>query len=293
MLSNRNISMTRGVDLKTNHVQKFNLGLNISKTKTISPTCQSITQKGTRYKHDRKDTSPVKVRYVEDEGDDDQDTAEGISNEKTVAKRFNLSSAFDNKENKENLFHSINTELFLNKCNRFSSNVNAKNQMKTLISCGKLNESKPSLNATESRNKLVSFSKSKNYNELKYFSSDDDSSVVSSISYLSKDTSNFGSSCRTYITTATPNENKESTEEKDSEEEAYLKLLEEQEKKLPVPIEKKNDERFKLFKMKEMKRKSAPPNKSARAWGDLVPDYKRDYQNGNIKIYINKTFTST
>ena len=40
----------------------------------------------------------------------------------------------------------------------------------------------------------------------------------------------------------------------------YQELLLNQEKNLPVPIEKKNDEKFKLMKMRQMKRKSFPAN---------------------------------
>ncbi len=56
----------------------------------------------------------------------------------------------------------------------------------------------------------------------------------------------------------------------------YQELLLNQEKNLPVPIEKKNDEKFKLMKMRQMKRKSFPANKSVRKYEDLENEYEKD-----------------
>ena len=56
----------------------------------------------------------------------------------------------------------------------------------------------------------------------------------------------------------------------------YQELLLNQEKNLPVPIEKKNDEKFKLMKMRQMKRKSFPANKSVRKYEDLENEYEKN-----------------
>ncbi len=57
----------------------------------------------------------------------------------------------------------------------------------------------------------------------------------------------------------------------------YQELILNQEKNLPVPTEKQNDEKYKLMKMRQMKRKSCPQNKSVRKYEDIInSDYEKN-----------------
>ena len=56
-------------------------------------------------------------------------------------------------------------------------------------------------------------------------------------------------------------------------------LLEFQESNLPVPLQKKDDENFKILSMKKMKRKTMPPNKSVRKFAeDIEPLYEKEFR---------------
>lgn len=59
----------------------------------------------------------------------------------------------------------------------------------------------------------------------------------------------------------------------------FEELLKYQENHLPVPIKQKNNEKFKILKIKEMKRLSMPPNKSVRRFGeDIEPKYEKEFR---------------
>jgi hypothetical protein len=105
-------------------------------------------------------------------------------------------------------------------------------RFKKLISVKKANESKPSLNICESKNLMFHYSKTDRYNE--------DKSL-----FLSK-------------------QSEDVLTKEDSNNLAFKLKIEELIKQLPVPLEKKNDERFKRIAMKKMKRESLPPNQSAK-----------------------------
>ena len=52
-----------------------------------------------------------------------------------------------------------------------------------------------------------------------------------------------------------------------------------QEKHLPVPLSKKDDEKYKILKMKQMKRVSMPSNKSVRKFAeDIEPKYEKEFR---------------
>jgi hypothetical protein len=115
---------------------------------------------------------------------------------------------------------------------------------------------KPSLNTVESRNKLYDYSKTKTYEEdLKKFSS-------------------------------MPRVKEEEIEEIQAEieeEEAQIEELDSKTKRLkeiqmnlPVPIDRKDDEAFKILKIKEMKRVSMTSNKSTKATEtENVPNHRK------------------
>ena len=56
-------------------------------------------------------------------------------------------------------------------------------------------------------------------------------------------------------------------------------IIKYQEKHLPVPLSKKDDEKYKILKMKQMKRLSMPYNKSVRKFAeDIEPQYEKEFR---------------
>ena len=56
-------------------------------------------------------------------------------------------------------------------------------------------------------------------------------------------------------------------------------IIKYQESHLPVPLSKKDDEKFKILKMKQMKRVSMPYNKSVRKFAeDIEPKYEKEFR---------------
>ena len=261
----------------------------------INPFLDNITpylkQNGTRKSfYSKVNTTPVKVK-----NDYDQENLFCTQYESTIDKKSqyvigkiqglndSVTSFLPRFDGKENDFFSPNLHsLSTANTNRFSSNSNARNQVKYLISENKTLESKPTLNMVESRNKLIAFSKTKKYqNEQIEFSrmeKDEQKEIAKSQSKEKKpdelitEPKEENSSCK---------ENSAEEVREESEEDAYNKKIKDQIANLPVPLNKKDDENFKLLKMKEMKKKSLPPNKSAKAYdADLVPAHQRDMING-------------
>ena len=67
--------------------------------------------------------------------------------------------------------------------------------------------------------------------------------------------------------------------EAESETNDLEELLKYQESHLPVPLSKKDNEKFKILKMKQMKRVSMPPNKSVRKFAeDIEPHYEKEFR---------------
>jgi len=152
-----------------------------------------------------------------------------------------------------------------NTTNKTTSNVNPlnTNQLYTkkimydyseiLVPC------KPSLNVTASKNIIKEYSKSNKYKEDKLilFSSVEDNQPKKI-------------------------EKKEEIPQKiesESEIDEYEEIIKYQEKHLPVPLSKKDNEKFKILKMKQMKRISMPPNKSAKKFEeDAEPIYEKEFR---------------
>jgi hypothetical protein len=93
---------------------------------------------------------------------------------------------------------------------------------------------KPFMNSLESRNRLFEYSKSKKFEE---------------------DENYFKSKTFTLL---------EEIDENDIEKEIYRKKIDEMIKSLPVPLEKKDDEIFKIKAMAKMRSERRSANKSAR-----------------------------
>ncbi len=102
-------------------------------------------------------------------------------------------------------------------------------RFRNYVSVKKGNETKPSLSICESKNLMFHYSKSSKYQEDK---------ALFNI--------------------------EEALTQEEAEKIAFKKKIEELIKQLPVPVERKNDERFKLKAINKMRKQSLPPNQSAR-----------------------------
>ena len=144
--------------------------------------------------------------------------------------------------------------------NSFSTNntiYSSKRNSKKFFYSPSYSLNKPTLTSQSSKNFLLEYSKSKKYEE--------DKELYNEI----KNKEN-----KSNISKKLDNENNNNNLNDTIDE--YQELLLNQEKNLPVPIEKKNDEKFKLMKMRQMKRKSFPANKSVRKYEDLENEYEKD-----------------
>lgn len=66
-------------------------------------------------------------------------------------------------------------------------------------------------------------------------------------------------------------------------------LIKYQENHLPVPLNKKDNEKFKILTIKKMKRPSMPPNKSVRKFAeDMEPQYEKDFRIDNAYSTMRK-----
>jgi len=253
--------------------------------------------------YSRVNTSPTKERkYVEDENPD--------STNKTIIKCSN-SNFYEDMSERENKFLNFLSPNFSSDFNnlpaqtsRFTSNSQVKDKVRILSQeeskepseeeeekenqnlsskvSGKIsskitskitskiiskNSDKPSLNMVESRNKLYDYSKSKNYEE--------DVKKYSSMPRVTEEeTEELEGDC----------EDEMEIEEVDSKTKRIREII----KNLPVPIEKKDDEAFKILKLKEMRRVSLPSNKSAQV-ADLeqIPSHRKSFDNGKKKFNLN------
>ena len=122
---------------------------------------------------------------------------------------------------------------------------------------------KPILNITASKNIMKEYSKSQKYKEDKLF-------LLSS-----KEEIETQKHSKKY-------EKKEEIPIKieiESEIDEFEEILKYQETHLPVPLSKKDNETFKILKMKQMKRISLPPNKSAKKFDeDKEPLYEKEFR---------------
>ena len=69
----------------------------------------------------------------------------------------------------------------------------------------------------------------------------------------------------------------------------FEELIKCQESHLPVPIQEKDNENFKILTMKKMKRKTMPPNKSAKKFSeDIEPYYEKEFRITNSFYKLRK-----
>ena len=148
--------------------------------------------------------------------------------------------------------------------NSFSTNntiYSSKRNSKKFFYSPSYSLNKPTLTSQSSKKFLLEYSKSKKYEE--------DKELYNEI---------YNKEGKTNLSKILDNENNSNYNNNNLNDtiDEYQELLLNQEKNLPVPIEKKNDEKFKLMKMRQMKRKSFPANKSVRKYEDLENEYEKN-----------------
>ena len=156
---------------------------------------------------------------------------------------------FENENTIPNSFSTNNTI--------YSSKINSKRYFYS----PSYSLNKPTLTSQSSKKFLLEYSKSKKYEE--------DKELYNEI---------YNKEGKTNLSKILDNENNSNYNNNNLNDtiDEYQELLLNQEKNLPVPIEKKNDEKFKLMKMRQMKRKSFPANKSVRKYEDLENEYEKN-----------------
>ena len=176
-----------------------------------------------------------------------------INNSKLNSSKFATKANSSLKLNIENEKTNNNNINFFN----FSSNKNSPEN----------NSNPPKINSLSSKLFLIEYSKSKRFEE--------DKKITEKMAKFSQEKNII------YEENNNNNNNKEHNDELNE----YKKLLKFQEKNLIVPNEKKNDEIYKICKMKKIKRDSVPPNKSVRKFEDIQCDYE-------YKFKTNKTYST-
>jgi len=292
MIRNQNYNFSMNNDLSLNNSSNENKFHPVDKKERnlfIDNTTPFPLKKDSRKSfYSRVNTSPIKIK-----NDSSKEFQYYSEYDETTEKKFNnqikfplrnesIRSFMNNYDEKENDFFSPNlNNLSTANTNRFTSNSNARNQVKQLVSEGKIKESKPSLNMLESRNNLIAFSKTKKYENEKNEAIERDRERIKQKELEAKK-EDLG---------IKQEENEEEISnilysdeiKEESEEDPFTAKIKKQIANLPVPLNKKDDENFKLLKMKEMKKKSLPPNKSAKAYdADLIPAHHKEIINGNI-----------
>ena len=189
-----------------------------------------------------------------------------------------LSTTKDRKEIPKNNENALSNE---NTTNKTTSNINPLNTnplytkkimydySEVLVPC------KPSLNITASKILMKEYSTSKIYQG--------DKIIINSSIEESRNIQNQQDNEKNEINEINKLQNVEKSNQKETEIESefdgYEELLRYQENHLPVPLEKKDNENFKILKIKQMKRISMPPNKSVRKFAeDKEPFYEKDFR---------------
>jgi hypothetical protein len=223
------------------------------------------------------------------ENDNDNDNNARISHEDTIKIKI--------VKNHRNITWSKNPFLIVqNQCNE-NQNPNISNaprfdatqefikiinqdSLESLVPC------KPMLNSTASKSYMVEYSKTKKFQEdIKNFPSEEYFDISNNMNMKNNKNSTPSTNSHTGVI----------EEEEDSFSEIQ-DLLKYQEEHLPVPIEEKNNENFKILTMKKMKRKSMPPNKSVRKFAeDREPEYEKEsrIQNSFCQLLKRKVVHST
>ena len=128
---------------------------------------------------------------------------------------------------------------------------------------------KPMMNSTASKTLMKEYSESNRYKEDKLilFPSIKESNKEKNSKNLNENNNNISY------------ENNNSINNNESEEDDIEEIIKYQESHLPVPLSKKDDEQFKILKMKQMKRISIPNNKSVRKFAeDIEPKYEKEFR---------------
>ena len=125
---------------------------------------------------------------------------------------------------------------------------------------------KPMMNSTASKTLVKEYSESKRYKEDKLI-------LFPSIEESNKE--NYDNNNNNINNTDISNIREYNEYDTDDVEE----IIKYQEKNLPVPLSKKDDEKYKILKMKQMKRLSMPFNKSVRKFAeDIEPQYEKEFR---------------
>ena len=127
---------------------------------------------------------------------------------------------------------------------------------------------KPMMNSTASKTLIKEYAESKRYKEDKLV-------LFPSIKESNKEKEN-NININNNINNNDISNIKENYESDTDDIEEIIKY---QEKHLPVPLSKKDDEKYKILKMKQMKRISMPSNKSVRKFAeDIEPKYEKEFR---------------
>lgn len=260
--------------------------INSSNPFIITPTTNE-----SRNFYSRGNTSPAKEKNFKHEYDAFQESKK--QGDITIKKVY-FTNPFQPEDNFFSSSNFLTENVSVPKQVKFSANSGVKAQVRFLSSGGdipqlKKVDCKPSLNLTESRNTMIAFSKGKKF--------------VEDFIHDREEVKNEKLENRTQMY---PNENiheaeqesdrnAEIVEESQEEEEVNdiqelpnqtntdprLARLLELQKNLPVPVDRKDDEKFKILKMKEMRKISLPPNRSAKS-DDLLqtPTHQKSFKTG-------------
>jgi hypothetical protein len=152
---------------------------------------------------------------------------------------------------------------------------------------------KPSLNSTESHHKVLEYSKTKRFEE--------DQAKYSDRFILENDSThtNANSELNISVSNLKQDDEKIVIEEPEYSPEELAKMSKNSrliyyESRLPVPIDKKDDEKFKLLKMKEMKRDSLPAYKSAQTMDFRdTPKNQKEFREGKLSLFLLKNYSTT
>jgi hypothetical protein len=226
----------------------------------------------------RVNTSPVKRKNEFEEENVDLGKTLNKIKERICEKNYSNDAMIIKCENshKENDFLFINSSV---ENKRFTSNSNAKNRVRHLITEGEWPEKKPTLNCTESRNKILEFSKKKVI--------EPHSKTMPSNSKIqtkcTKNDENENEDGNLEEQNQEDEENENDVEEEEVEDVRKVKRLTEYEISLRIPVNKKNDEKFKILKLRDIRRESLtlPINKSAKANDiEALPTHQKEFING-------------
>ena len=132
---------------------------------------------------------------------------------------------------------------------------------------------KPMMNSTASKTLIKEYSESKRYKEDKLILFPSIKETNKEKDYIKNNKENISTNIPNKTDISNINENVESDSD-DIEE-----IIKYQESHLPVPLSKKDDEKFKILIMNTMKRISMPCNKSVRKFAeDIEPQYEKEFR---------------